>query len=186
MQAEVPIGFKGLEFGLSQSGVRLESAPFYGDAAEYNCSGTDCLQKFVSLCDPEAIRFSGHTLSSGKNLRQKDALNHAVNKRCQLRLGQCANFGTSHRAVFEDDQRGYTADAKFGCCLGIRIHIQLADLQASGVIICQFIQHRRDHFAGATPFSPEVDHNRRVGLDDVLFKASISDVHYLVAHSNIP
>ena len=37
MQAEVPIGFKGLEFGLSQSGVRLESAPFYGDAAEYNC-----------------------------------------------------------------------------------------------------------------------------------------------------
>ena len=99
--------------------MRLESAPFYGDEAEYNCSGSHCLQKSVSLCDPRIIRFRGHALNSGENFRQKDALNHAVNKRCQLRLGQCANFGSGHRAIFEDDQRGYATDAEFGCCLGI-------------------------------------------------------------------
>lgn len=67
-----------------------------------------------------------------------------------------------------------------GCRVGIDIHLRKIDL--AGIFGGNFIDDGSNHFAGTTPFCPEIDQNRFVGFQYICFKGSIADSFDIVSH----
>ena len=63
---------------------------------------------------------------------------------------------------FKNEKSRNASNAKLGRHLLVGINIQLPDFQLSVVFFRDLFDDRRNHFAGTTPFRPEVDENRFV------------------------
>jgi hypothetical protein len=63
-------------------------------------------------------------------------------------------------SILENQHRGDGSDAVLAGNALLIIDIDLADFQPVFVFGNQFIQNRGDHFAGPTPFRPEINQNR--------------------------
>ena len=104
-------------------------------------------------------REPGHQLAS--NLRQS------------LKLVDQALFGGAGAddfvfflTAFKEQQQWNRANAVFNSeCLGF-VDIDFSDLDGVAEFFSDFVEHRGDHFAGATPLCPEIDENRDFGLFD--------------------
>ncbi|MNS70762.1 hypothetical protein D3C72_1041100 [compost metagenome] len=64
----------------------------------------------------------------------------------------------------------------------VLVHVDLGDLGAAVVGVGQLVQGGGDHLAGATPFGPEIDQHRFLGIQYGAIKVGIADVYNLVAH----
>jgi len=104
-----------------------------------------------------------------------------VDEGCQLRFAHGADFRSSQLTVFENHQGGDASDAELGRDVAVFVHIHLGDLQFAFVGTSHFVQDRGDHFAGATPFGPEVHHHRLARLEHVGLKTGVGDVFDQIA-----
>src|SRR5260221_10087274 len=73
-------------------------------------------------------------------------------------------------AVLEEEKRGDGADAVFGGEGLVLIDVNLADARATGIFVGEFVEDGSDHFAGAAPFSPEINQDWAGGFQDFLLK----------------
>ena len=73
-------------------------------------------------------------------------------------------FGTAKLvddlAAFKEEERGQGVDAVLGGQILLFVGIHFADFDFTIIFGGELIQERRDHFAGAAPFRPEVHHDR--------------------------
>jgi hypothetical protein len=57
-------------------------------------------------------------------------------------------------------------------------------LQLIAIFASEFFQDGPDHFARTTPLGPEVEQNRFIGLEDVLFERGVSYIFNAGTHEN--
>ena len=69
-------------------------------------------------------------------------------------------------AIFEEEQERDGADIVFDGEIAGFIDVDLADFCLSGDFLAKLIDDGADHFAGATPFGPEIDQNGDIGIED--------------------
>ena len=74
-----------------------------------------------------------------------------------------------------DDLASELSRAEGGGAFGVLVHVHLDDLDLVAIFGGQFFQRRTDLAAGATPFGPEIDHNRGGGLADFAVKCSVGN-----------
>jgi hypothetical protein len=91
---------------------------------------------------------------------------HPVKAGFEVALTARAHDLLGHLAVVEHQQRWNRADAVFGGKTLLFVYVHLADFGASIVFLSEFVQHRSDHFAGTTPFGPEIHKDRSRGLEN--------------------
>ncbi len=111
--------------------------------------------------------------------------NGLVYKRGELRFAECANFRGGELAFVEDHEGGDAAYAEFGRHVAVFVHVEFGDLQFAVVGSSELVQRWGDGFAGAAPFSPEIDQDGLVGLQDVGFEGCVGDVFDEVAGHGI-
>jgi hypothetical protein len=116
--------------------------------------------------------FSGLKPASGQLL---------VDEGGQLRLAHGAHFGGRELAALEDHEGGDTADAELGGDVAVVVHVHLGDLEFAFICGGHFVQDRGNHFAGAAPFGPEVDHHRLARLEHVGFESGVGNVFDQIA-----
>ena len=85
----------------------------------------------------------------------------------QLLLWHGADLGRGHLAVLEQHQGRNPANAVFLRRRRVMVDIDLGDLQLALEIGRDFLQRRRNHFARAAPFGPEIDQHRPGRFQDV-------------------
>src|SRR5262249_11555920 len=83
-----------------------------------------------------------------------------------LSRGLCA-VGGGHLAVLGPHQRRNREDAVFRRRFRVLVDIELDDLVLAAHRHRDLLERRRDHAAGTAPFSPEIDHHRLAGLQDL-------------------
>ena len=76
-------------------------------------------------------------------------------------------------AVLEEDQGRNALDAELPLRLRVVVDVELGDLEATRILLCDLLEHGGDHAAGAAPFGPEVDQDRLVGLDDLALEGGV-------------
>src|SRR5882672_8975981 len=74
-------------------------------------------------------------------------------------------------AVLEEQQRGDGVDAVLDGEILMVVDVDLGDLDLAIVLGGEFVQHRRELFAGPAPFGPEIDEDGPVRFDDFLIEA---------------
>jgi hypothetical protein len=84
----------------------------------------------------------------------------------QIPLGAHTHDLRRDFAVLEKEQSGNGADAILGSQGLFLIDIYFADTDAGVVFGRQLVEQGRDHFAGATPFGPEIDHDGSWNAED--------------------
>src|SRR3954469_8487529 len=89
---------------------------------------------------------------------------HAIEARFKVALAAQADHLFGYLAVLEKQKRGNRPDPIFRGAVLMIIDIDLADVDLAGIFLRQFIKNRPDHFAGATPFGPEINEDRRGSL----------------------
>jgi len=82
-------------------------------------------------------------------------------------------------ALAENQQCGYRAYAVFGGEVLVIVNVHLADADAAIVLVGQFIKDRRDHFAGAAPFRPEINEDGNGRLQNFLGEVLLSESNYV-------
>src|SRR5262249_35433227 len=119
-----------------------------------------------------------------KQYRRKrlKALDGAVNKCGELRLGQRPHLGGFDVAVLEDHQSGNPADAELWRGGLVLVDVQFGDLEAASVFLCDLIENRCDVFAWTAPFGPVVYQYRHRGLQDFCLERIVCDVVYVFTH----
>src|SRR5471030_715685 len=120
--------------------------------------------------------------ASRQNFGLSFKLQVAVQKRGQLRLGQCADLLRGNCAVLEQDERGNAAHSKLHRCRLMLVHIDLRDLEAVAVILGHFVEDRSNHLARAAPFRPEVEQDGFIRFRDILVKGCVADMFDRFAH----
>ena len=83
-----------------------------------------------------------------------------VDKFGQLCFGACAAQGGYGFAAFEHDQGGDVADAKAGRDFLVVVNADFGDLHFALIGAGEFFKNGGDGFAGAAPWSPEIDQYR--------------------------
>ena len=81
-----------------------------------------------------------------------------------------------HFAVLEEQEEGNRADIVFHCEVARVVDIDLADFGLIAEFAGELIDDRSDHFAGSTPFRPEIDEDGHGGVDDFGFEICFSEV----------
>jgi len=81
-----------------------------------------------------------------------------------------------HFAVLEEQEEGDRADIVFHCEVARVVDIDLADFGLIAEFAGELIDDRSDHFAGSTPFRPEIDEDGHGGVDDFGFEICFSEV----------
>jgi hypothetical protein len=66
----------------------------------------------------------------------------------------------------------------------VLIHVHFGDLQLVAILSGKLFQDWANHFARTAPFSPEVEENWFIGLEDVLFERGVSYVFNTGTHEN--
>ena len=101
----------------------------------------------------------------------------------QLVLGGGAHLGGRHLPALEHHQGGDAAHAVARRRGGVLVDVDLHDLGLGAEARRDLLESRADHLAGAAPFGPEIDHDGRVGLQNVLFEGSVR--HLVGGHGNL-
>jgi phosphoribosylaminoimidazolecarboxamide formyltransferase / IMP cyclohydrolase len=91
----------------------------------------------------------------------------------ELRLRRGADLAGGELAVLEQHQGRDRHDAELGGGVGVLVDIELDDLDLAVERLGNLFQRRRDHFARAAPFRPEIDHHRSGRLDDILIERGV-------------
>jgi hypothetical protein len=99
----------------------------------------------------------------------------------QLGLAHGAHFGGGELSTFEDHERGDAANTEFGGNVAVVVHVHFGDLQLAFVSGGHFVEDGGNHFAGAAPFSPKINHHGLAGLKDVGFKCGVGNVFDQIA-----
>src|SRR5438093_7139103 len=77
--------------------------------------------------------------------------------------------------VLEQDHRGDRAHAVAPRGDGVRVHVELRDLQRLAALGGDLLQDGRDHATRAAPRGPEVDQHRTIGPNDLLLEGLVTD-----------
>src|SRR5436190_12938521 len=93
----------------------------------------DACRRAVRQGAPYNFIFSGNAGPEGFRMRQNRVARSdmAVNKRGELRFGDCADLRRLHRTVLENHQRRDAADSIFRRRALVLVDVQLRDLQPS-------------------------------------------------------
>src|SRR5574344_1490710 len=83
-----------------------------------------------------------------------------------------ANLLVYKLSILEKKKGRNVSDTVAGADFVVVVHIQLTDIDFTGIRFSQFVHHGGHHFAGATPFCPKV-HNQRFGGVKPLIKIRI-------------
>src|SRR5262249_42751821 len=57
----------------------------------------------------------------------------------------------------KQEQCRHSTDAVLGGQLLLLVNVDLGDFDAAIILVGQFVENRRDHFAGTAPFSPKIN-----------------------------
>src|SRR3989442_7637098 len=118
------------------------------------------------VCPPtRAANALGGLAEVGLQLLEETLLRHVAHE--TLRLA----------TVLEQDHRGDRADAEATCGHGVRIDVELGDLDLLALLARDLLEDRPHHAAEAAPGRPEVHEHRRIRLEHVLLEALV--VHHL-------
>ncbi|CVI19544.1 hypothetical protein AGR1A_Cc60322 [Agrobacterium fabacearum CFBP 5771] len=98
-------------------------------------------------------------------------------KRC---LGRSADLDVSHFAALEDGKSRDGANAELGSQFRVFVDVELCDLDLAGKLRRNFFEARRDHFARAAPFGPEIHYDRFGGFED--FGLEVGGVDFYGSH----
>ena len=99
---------------------------------------------------------AGHT-ATGEGALSSDLIEAVF----QIALALEANDLLGNLPVLKQQQGWDGANAILGGQALFVIDIDLADFDPPIVFVSQLIEDRRDHLAGAAPFGPKIDQNRR-------------------------
>lgn len=102
----------------------------------------------------------------------------------QLRFGHRTHLGRGDLAVLEQHQCRNATNPIFRRDGTVLVDIDFHDVQAALVFAGDFVQDRRNHAAGAAPFSPVVDEHWGRGFEDVLVEGGVGGVFDEIAHMN--
>jgi hypothetical protein len=109
-----------------------------------------------------------------------------VDIRLQIPLGAQAHDLSRHLARFEKQQRRNSPHPIFGRQRLLLVNIDFADADAAVLLAGNFLQQRGDHFAGAAPLGPEIDHHGAWNAEDLLGKIGLVEFnHILRGHSQL-
>src|SRR5437764_7863642 len=90
---------------------------------------------------------------------------HLVEVRLEIALAEHADHLLCHFAVLENQEGWHGANAVLDGNLPVIVDVDFADFHLAVVFAGDFIENRRDHFAGAAPFGPEIHQHRRGRLE---------------------
>ena len=93
---------------------------------------------------------------SGAVCRNSDL---SANPVAQIVRVHCAGLAGDFTTVFENDERGNTADVETTGSVRVRIGIELREAHGRFELFCDPLKVRRHHFAGPAPFCPEIDYD---------------------------
>src|ERR1700749_1418165 len=92
-----------------------------------------------------------------------------------LGLRKRADLRRRDLAALEDHHRRDAAHAVFLRHVRILVDVDLGNRDLAFHLRRQFIQRRCDHLARAAPLRPEIDHDRALGVEDVVLEGRIGD-----------
>src|SRR5215475_14296843 len=95
----------------------------------------------------------------------------------QLRLALGADETLLHLALVEDEERRDAHDVVATRDVRVVVDVELRDLDATGVLLGDVLEHGGDHLAGPAPLGPEVDEYRRVSAADTFVEGRIGESH---------
>ena len=90
----------------------------------------------------------------------------------EILLALQSDYSVHDLAVLEEEQGGDGVDAILDREILVVVDVHLADLHLAVVLSGEFVKDWGDHFAGATPFGPEIDQDWLGGFGNFLFKIS--------------
>jgi hypothetical protein len=107
----------------------------------------------------------------------------ALRQKSDLSPNPVAQFVRVHRAglagdfttIFENDERGDTADIETAGSVRIRIGIEFREAHGRFELFCDSLKVRRHHFAGPAPFCPKIDYHRNAATLYVCGKTAIGE-----------
>jgi hypothetical protein len=106
-------------------------------------------------------------------LRQNSDL--SANPVAQFVRVHCAGLAGDFTTIFENDERGDTANIETAGSVRIRIGIEFRETHGRFELFCDPLKVRRHHFAGPAPFCPEIDYDRDAAAFYVCGKTAIGE-----------
>jgi hypothetical protein len=88
----------------------------------------------------------------------------------EIALAFCADHLFGDLSFVEEQQRGNGTNSILRRERLLFVNVDLADFDLAVVFVGEFIEQRRDHFAGAAPFGPKIHKDGRLGLQNLCGK----------------
>src|SRR4030042_2026750 len=103
-------------------------------------------------------------------------LNHLLQLRLQLILGEQPDDFFHHLASLEEDERGDRTDAISRGRYRVFVHVNLGELHPAAELLGAVLHYGGHHLAGTAPRCPEVHQDGDIRLDDLLGKVTVTDL----------